>query len=135
MPVMDADIISSELGIELKKIDRGIRQLVPANERKQFRNLLADIWYEEMEAEENLEMGLLFFTEERPNSLLAAEILSSYERNFLQALLKVKRFANRLPGGYSFSGMDQLDRTIDQMDETIFGFEEKIGEIEMGSLE
>ncbi len=134
LPVMDPDIISSELGTELKKIDRGVRKLVSKSERKQFRLLLADIWYEEMTPEENLEMGLLFFYEDKPHALVASEILSPYERNFLQALLKIKRYANRLPRGYNFSGMDQLDKAIEDMDETIFGFEEKIGEIEQSAV-
>jgi len=48
----------------------------------------------------------------------------------LQALLKVKRFANRLPKGRRFRGLDDLNRTVDEIDPTIYGFEEKIGEIE-----
>ena len=44
--------------------------------------------------------------------------------------MKVKRFANRLPKGRRFHGLDDLNRTVDEIDPTIYGFEEKIGEIE-----
>ena len=61
---------------------------------------------------------------------MAAQMVLPFERNYLQALLKVKRFANRLPKGRRFRGLDDLNRTVDEIDPTIYGFEEKIGEIE-----
>lgn len=61
----------------------------------------------------------------------AAAILRRTERNYLQALLKVKRFANRLPEGYGFSRMDQVDLSVNQMDSSVFGFEEKIARIKI----
>jgi len=130
MPMLNPRIIQDDLRHDLKKIDRAVRQLVSSEERSRFRSILADIWYEEMDADENLEMANLFYSQPDPHALIAAEILSPYERNFLQSLLKVKRYSNRLPEGYYFSGMRELDSTIDEIDSTVFGFEEKIGEIE-----
>jgi len=83
-----------------------------------------------MDIDENLEMALLFFEEATPSALMAAQMVLPFERNYLQALLKVKRFANRLPRGRRFRGLDDLNRTVDEIDPTIYGFEEKIGEIE-----
>ena len=59
-----------------------------------------------------------------------SEALNSYRQIYLQALLKVKRFANRMPKGFAFRSMKELNNTVDEIDPTIYGFEEKIGEIE-----
>ena len=96
--------------------------------------MLAALWYEEMEIEENLEMAFLFFSENPPSALMAAQVILPFERNYLQALLKVKRYANRLPSGYAFRSMNELNRTVDDIDPTIYGFEEKIREIEESLL-
>ena len=130
LPMLNPHLINGELRENLKTIDRAVRQLVSAEDRARFRTILADIWYEEMDVEENLEMANLFFLEEHPDALFATDIISYQERNYLQALLKVKRYANRLPDGYEFKGLRALDMTIDNIDGTIFGFEEMIGEIE-----
>jgi hypothetical protein len=85
-----------------------------------------------MEIDENLEMAMLFFEEPSPSALMAAQMVLPYERNYLQALLKVKRFANCLPKGYRFRALDDLNDTVDEIDPTIYGFEEKLGEIDQG---
>ena len=86
-----------------------------------------------MEIEENLEMARLFLDEESPSALMAAKLIMQYERNYLQALLKIKRFANQLPKDKRFRLMSELNKTVNTIDPTIYGFEEKIGEIEAGS--
>ena len=130
MPRADAVLVSNILYAGLRKIDRVVRKLVHGNERNRYRSILAAIWYDEMDIDENLEMAMLFFEESTPSALLAAQMVLPYERNYLQALLKVKRFANRLPKGYHFRGLDELNDTVDEIDPTIYGFEEKLGEIE-----
>ncbi|MBQ6111582.1 MAG: DEAD/DEAH box helicase, partial [Synergistaceae bacterium] len=82
--------------------------------------------------EENLEMARLFLDETSPSALMAAKLLMQFERNYLQALLKIKRFANQLPKTRRFRLMDELNKTVDSIDPTIYGFEEKLGEIEAG---
>jgi len=134
LPTLNPHTIGQELRENLKTIDRTIRQIVSVDDRSRFRRILADIWYEEMDVEENLEMANLFLPEERPDALFAADIISYHERNYLQSLLRVKRYANRLPQGYSFKGLQALDATINNIDGTIFGFEEIIDEIEETSL-
>ena len=130
MPTLNPHLVGEELRENLRTIDRAIRQIVSAEDRSRFRRILADIWYEEMDVEENLEMADLFLSEERPDALAAADIISYRERNYLQALLRIKRYANRLPRGYEFKGLGALDATINSIDGTIFGFEEIIEEIE-----
>jgi superfamily II RNA helicase len=130
MPRANYSIVLDILYAGLHKIDRVVRKLVHGRERNRYRSTLAAIWYDEMEIDENLEMAMLFFEEPTPSALLAAQMVLPYERNYLQALLKVKRFANRLPKGYRFRGLDDLNNTVDEIDPTIYGFEEKLGAIE-----
>lgn len=132
MPRADVSIVTNILYAGLRKIDRVVRKLVHGNDRNRYRSILAAIWYDEMEIDENLEMAMLFFEEPTPSALLAAQMILPYERNYLQALLKVKRFANRLPKSYRFRGLDELNNTVDEIDPTIYGFEEKLGEIDQG---
>ncbi len=99
--------------------------------RKNVRRILADIWSDEMEAEPNIAISVLFAEQGHPEAIDAADIIRRTERNYLQALLKIKRFANRLPEGYSFSHMDQIDYVVNQIDASVFGFEEKIHRIKM----
>jgi hypothetical protein len=99
-------------------------------ERKKYRKVLAALWYDEMDIDENIEMAFLFHLEGTPSAMTAAQVILPYERNYLQALLKVKRFENRLPRGYSFRCLSELNRAVDEIDPTIYGFEEKINEIE-----
>ena len=132
LPEVKAKDVLRGIKFNLRKIDRVASEVVQHHSRKKFHDLLADIWYDEMEVEENLEMALLFFEESSPSALMAAQMVMPYERNFLQALLKVKRFANQLPKGYYFrpSSMTELNNKIDEIDPTIYGFEEKLNEIE-----
>jgi len=130
MPAADASIVEGMLHAGLRKIDRVVRKLVHGGDRNKYRTILAAIWYDEMEIDQNLEMAMLFFEEPSPSALMAAQMILPYESNYLQALLKVKRFANNLPKGYRFRGLDDLNNTVDEIDPTIYGFEEKLGEIE-----
>lgn len=130
LPKADPQIVLNILYAGLRKIDRVVRKLVHGSDRNKYRAILASIWYDEMDIDENLEMAMLFFEEPSPSGLMAAQMILPYERNYLQALLKVKRFANQLPKGYRFRGMDELNDTVDEIDPTIYGFEEKLGEIE-----
>jgi hypothetical protein len=132
MPQADASIVTGLLHAGLRKIDRVVRKLVHGHDRNRYRSILASIWYDEMEIDENLEMAMLFFEEPTPSALLAAQMVLPYERNYLQALLKIKRFANRLPKGYRFRGLDELNDTVDEIDPTIYGFERKLDEIDEG---
>lgn len=97
--------------------------------RKRVKKILGDIWSDEMEIDSNIAMARLFARDEAPDAMEAADYLRRAERNYLQALLKVKRFSNRLPEGYKFSHMDQIDLTVNQLDSSVFGFEEKIAKI------
>lgn len=135
MPRADLSLVTNILYAGLRKIDRVVRKLVHGNERNRYRSILASIWYDEMEIDENLEMAMMFLDEPMPSALLAAQMIMPYERNYLQALLKIKRFANRLPKGYRFRAMDELNDTVDEIDPTIYGFEEKLGEIDQGRAE
>lgn len=99
--------------------------------RKRVKNILGDIWSDEMEIEQNIAMARLFALNKEPDAMEAAAFLRRVERNYLQALLKVKRFANRLPDDYRFSHMDQIDHTVNELDSSVFGFEEKIAKIKV----
>ncbi|MDR2522359.1 MAG: DEAD/DEAH box helicase [Synergistaceae bacterium] len=134
MPPADETVVTSLIHAGLRKIDRVVRKLVQGGERNRYRSILAAIWYDEMEIDENLEMAMLFFEEPTPSALMAAQMILPCERNYLQALLKVKRFANWLPKGYRFRALDDLNGTVDEIDPTIYGFEEKLGEIDQGRL-
>ena len=124
------DVIKS-LKAGMRKIRFVASKLTHNSERKKFMEILADIWYDEMEVEENLEMARLFLDESSPNALMAAKLILQYERNnYLQALLKIKRFSNQLPNNKNFRNMSELNKTVDTIDPTIYGFEEKLGEIE-----
>lgn len=125
-PAVKERILRSGLG----RIDGAIRKMVAGKDRKKFRKLLAALWYDEMDVEENLEMASLFFHEDTPGAIMAAQVILPFGRNYLQALLKVKRYANRLPRGYGFRSMRELNAAVDDIDPTVYGFEEKIGEME-----
>ncbi|MDR1376030.1 MAG: hypothetical protein LBJ22_00850 [Synergistaceae bacterium] len=132
LPTGDASLVTNILYAGLRKIDRVVRKLVHGSERNRYRSILSAIWYDEMEIDENLEMATLFFEEPTPSALMGAQMLLPYERNYLQALLKIKRFSNRLPKNYRFRGLDELNNTVDEIDPTIYSFEEKLGEIDQG---
>ena len=124
-----------EVVSEVEELLRSIRSMLGGIRDQKFRKIvrriLADIWSDEMEIEPNIAMAVLFAEHKHPEAMDAAEIMRKTERNYLQALLKIKRFSNRLPEGYSFSHMDQIDYVVNQIDASVFGFEEKIHQIKM----
>ena len=132
LPSQGVEQVLSNLRAGMKKIDIAAKRITRGSERKKFMAILAEIWYDEMDVDENLEMARLFFDETTPSALMAARLILQYERNYLQALLKIKRFANQLPKTRRFRLIDELNRTVDSIDPTIYGFEEKLGEIEAG---
>lgn len=115
----------------LRRVSRTLGLIRDQKFRKKVRKILGDIWSDEMETEANVAIAKLFVRCGTPDAMDAAAILRRTERNYLQALLKVKRFANRLPEGYGFSRMDQVDLSVNQMDSSVFGFEEKIARIKI----
>ncbi|NLO57001.1 MAG: DEAD/DEAH box helicase, partial [Thermovirga sp.] len=133
LPPGDRRVVEEELRRGLKYIDRAIREMVDLDWRDRFREILADIWYGEMEIGENLEMAHLFLETGKADALTAAQVINLFEKSYLKSLLKVKRFSNHLPAQYEITGMQYLDRTVDEIDGTIYGFEEKIQEIEGSS--
>ncbi|MBQ9627703.1 MAG: DEAD/DEAH box helicase [Synergistaceae bacterium] len=132
LPSRNAEGVLASLNAGMKKIDLAAKRITRGSERKKFMAILAEIWYDEMGVEENLEMARLFLDEISPSALMAAKLLMQFERNYLQALLKIKRFANQLPKTRRFRLMDELNKTVESIDPTIYGFEEKLGEIEAG---
>ena len=132
MPNLRDDVVLAELKRGMRRINLAASKLSRSHERKKFREILAKIWYDEMEIDENLEMARLFLDDPSPGALMAARIIMQYERNYLQALLKIKRFANQLPTSMRFKGMKELNNTVETIDPTIYGFEEKLDEIEAG---
>ena len=101
------------------------------SERKRMEETLADLWFDEMGVTGNFAIAWLFVTDGEPDAMKAAEMLRSEERNYLQALLKVKRYAGRMPDGYKFSNMERIDATVERIDVTVFGFEEKISALDL----
>ena len=101
------------------------------DERKRMESALADLWFDEMSVPGNFAIAWLLVTEGEPDAMKAAEMLRSDERNYLQALLKVKRYAGRMPEGYKFSNMERIDATVERIDVTVFGFEEKIRALDL----
>jgi superfamily II RNA helicase len=99
--------------------------------RKKMETALADLWFDEMSVPGNFAVAWLFVSEGEPDAMKAAEILGSEEKNYLQALLKIKRYAGRMPEGYKFSNMERIDATVERIDVTVFGFEEKIKALDL----
>lgn len=122
--------VVSEVEELLATVGRMLGSIRDQKFRKKVRKILADIWSDEMDAVPNIAIARLFAEQGEPQAMDAAEILRRSERNYLQALLKVKRFANRLPEKYRFTHMDQIDLTVNQIDASVFGFEDKIHEIQ-----
>jgi len=112
-------------------IRRTLNFIRDPKERKKQRDALGDLWFEEMSLPANFAIANLFVHEKEPDAMTAAELLKREERNYLQALLKIKRYANRMPEGYRFSGMSLVDATVERMDATVFGFEEKIKQLDL----
>ena len=132
MPALNPEEVLRMIEDNMDRIDHAASRIARRKQRGKFKKILSEIWYDEMTIEENLEMAKLFLEESNPSALMAAKLLTLYERNYLQALLKVKRFANRLPKNRNFRLMRELNDTVETIDPTIYGFEEKIGEIEAG---
>jgi superfamily II RNA helicase len=112
-------------------IERTLEFIKNAQERRKLRDALADLWFDELSVPGNFAIANLFVSGGEPDAMKAAEILSSEERNYLQALLKVKRYAGRMPEGYRFSNMERIDATVERIDVTVFGFEEKIKQLDL----
>ncbi|MDR1943915.1 MAG: DEAD/DEAH box helicase [Synergistaceae bacterium] len=112
-------------------INRTLGLVRNPKERGKLRDALADLWFDEMSVTGNFAVARLFVTDGEPDAMKAAEILGQEERNYLQALLKVKRYANRMPDGYRFSNMERIDATVERIDATVFGFEEKIRQLDL----
>ncbi len=134
MPNLNFYDVIHDLKAGLRKINLNASKFARKNDRKKFKDILAKIWYDEMEIEENLEMARLFLEEAHPSALMAARMIIQFERNYLQALLKIKRFANQLPEKMHFRSMSELNKTVETIDPTIYGFEEKLGEIERSNI-
>jgi superfamily II RNA helicase len=115
----------------LMLINRTLGLIKDQKERGKLREALADLWFDEMSITGNFAVAQLFISGGAPDAMKAAEILGQEERNYLQALLKVKRYANRMPDGYKFSNMERIDATVERIDATVFGFEEKIRQLDL----
>lgn len=115
----------------MEDIGRAIASVKKADERKRLRELLADLWFDEMSPAANIAIAYMFVRQRSPDAMAAADVLRKDERNYLQALLKVKRYAGRMPEGMSFSNMERIDATVERIDVTVFGFEEKIRQLDL----
>ncbi len=139
-PLRYADV-KAEIAEALERIDASLERLAPGR-KEAFKAVLADVWYGEMEIDQNLEMAELFFSGgadggpcAHPDGLVAAELFQKYEKNFLQALLRVKRYNNSLPEAYRFGGMDRVERAVEEIDPTVFGFEDRILEMDSTAVD
>jgi superfamily II DNA or RNA helicase len=121
----------NDVGELLTLIRRTLGLIKNKDERGKMEAALADLWFDEMSVPGNFAIAWLFVTEGAPDAMKAAEMINSEERNFLQALLKVKRYAGRMPEGYKFSNMERIDATVERIDVTVFGFEEKIKALDL----
>jgi superfamily II RNA helicase len=115
----------------LSEINAALEGIEDSSAREKLRGTLADIWFDELSMPGNFAIAKMFVKEDRPDAMKAAEIIVNEERNYLQALLKIKRYANRMPDDYKFSGMERIDSTVERIDATVFGFEEKIKQLDL----
>lgn len=136
LPQLRTKTVLEEIRDAVRRIDSSLGLLAPGR-KEMFKRILADVWYGEMEIDQNLEMADLFFRGAgsgdeyvHPDGLIAAELFQKYEKNFLQALLRVKRYNNSLPDEYKFNGMDKVEQAIEEIDPTVFGFEDRILEMD-----
>ena len=132
LPSLKVETVMNELKAGMRRIEFLAKRIAKGARRAKFMEIVSDIWYDEMEIDVNLEMARLFLEEDNPSAIMAAKLIVPYERNYLQALLKVKRFANQLPSNRRFRLMDEVNKTVTTIDPTIYGFEEAITEIEAG---
>ena len=132
LPSLKVEDVAQEIKAGMKKIGVLAKKIASGNKLTKLVQILTEVWYDEMGIDENLEVARMFLEEAKPSAILAAKFIAHYERNYLQALLKVKRLANQLPSNRQFKLMNEVDKTIVSIDPTIYGFEEKLGEIESG---
>lgn len=131
LPKRSLRTVLKEVESSLREITGILSQIKDQDERRKVRRILGDIWSDEMERDANIAIARLFADQGTPDALECAELLRKSERNYLQALLKIKRFANRLPDGYRFSRMERIDEAVNEIDGSVFGFEEKISKIKI----
>lgn len=131
MPRRSLRSATREVEDSLRAITLALSAIKGRSERSRVRTILGDIWSDEMELDANVAIARLFAEEGEPDALKCAELLKKTERNYLQALLKIKRFANRLPERYRFSRMERVDEAVDEIDGSVFGFEDKIQRIKL----
>lgn len=140
LPQLRYRTVLEEIRDAVHEIDKSLELLAPGD-KDTFKAILADVWYGEMEIDQNLEMAELFYRGAgddeyvHPDGLTAAELFQKYEKNFLQALLRVKRYNNSLPSAYKFRRMDDVERAIEEIDPTVFGFEDRIAEMDDTAVE
>lgn len=115
----------------MERIMSSLASIRNREERERVRDALSDLWFDEMSIEANIEIAVMFIRKGTPDAMKCADALRHEERNYLQSLLKIKRYANRIPDGYRFANMKAVDDTIMKLDETVFGFEEKIHLLDM----
>ncbi|MDO4987732.1 MAG: DEAD/DEAH box helicase [Synergistes sp.] len=131
MPRRSLRSVKREVEKALHDITQMLAAIESSSERRKVKKILGDIWSDEMERVTNIEIARLFAEYEMPDALECAQIIKKTERNYLQALLKVKRFANRLPEEYRFAGMEKIDAEVNKIDTSVFGFEDKIEKIKI----
>jgi superfamily II RNA helicase len=131
LPKREYESVLGEIQETMYLINRTVNFVKDPKARRRLKRALGDLWFDEMSVTANIAAAHLFVKHGVPHALDLAEVLRREERNYLQALLKVKRYANRLPEGYSIEGLDQVDREINAIDSTVFGFEEKIGQLKV----
>ncbi len=131
LPKREFETVLAEIEETMYLINRTVGLVKDPKTRRRLKRVLGDLWFDEMSVPSNIGAAHLFVRHGTPHALDLAEVLRREERNYLQALLKVKRYANRLPEGYSIQGLDELDQEVNRIDPTVFGFEEKIGQLKV----
>ncbi len=131
MPKRGLRSITREVEGALRDITQALSVIKDQRVRARVRRILGDIWSDEMERDANISIARLFAEEGEPDAIKCAQLLKKTERNYLQALLKIKRFANRLPDQYRFSHMERVDEAVNEIDGSVFGFEDKIHQIKL----
>lgn len=131
LPRRDMRSVMREVEGALSEIGQLLARIKDQKERKRVRKILGDLWSDEMEEEMNIAIARLFARDGMPDAIECADLLKKTERNYLQALLKVKRYANRLPDSYRFANMEEIDAEVNRIDASVFGFEDKIKQIKL----
>jgi superfamily II RNA helicase len=131
LPRISYERARTEVEELLTLIRRALGLIKNPQERKKLQAALADLWFDELSVPGNFAIAQMFVTDGEPDAMKAAGVLSGEEKNYLQALLKVKRYAGRMPEGYKFSNMERIDATVERIDVTVFGFEEKIRALDL----